>query len=164
MSRQSMDLHDKFLFTLDWLLEVTRRYAFPVQFDLVHVNFANPAVLGNTFGAQEAAGKLDTILDTLRTAFRKADLVTRDGVDFWLLVPDMPADGKHADRIQAIIEAASHCGLQIVERDISFFSLPLEVPTMNPDCSAADFLAYLKKNQPRLAKRTIRMAPEPAVP
>ena len=160
MSQESMQFHDRFLFTLDWLLAVTRRYSGHLRFGLVHISFANPAVLGETFGAQGAAMKLDEALSTLRTAFRRTDLVTRDGTDFWIVVPYTPTDGKLADKIREILAVASQTELTIVERDVSFFSLPFDTPELNPDCSAAEFLTYLKKNHLRLADHEISLTPE----
>ncbi len=160
MSNNSIELHDKFLFTLEWLLAVTKRYSTQVHFDLVHIHFSNPGVLGDTFGAQEAARRLDEILDILRNAFRKTDLVARDGVDFWVLVPYTPSDGRIADKVRDVIDATSRTGLQIVERDISFFSLPFETPELHPNCSASEFLAYLKKNHIRLARQEVSISPE----
>lgn len=34
MSQQDIELREKFLFTLDWLLAVTKRYSTDVKFDL----------------------------------------------------------------------------------------------------------------------------------
>lgn len=152
-------LRDKFLFTLEWLLAVTHRYTNHVRFGLVHVNFANHRILGDMFGAQAASQKLDETLHSLRKAFRKTDLVARDGVDFWILAPYTSTDGKLADKIKDIIEIASQSGLEIVEHDISFFSLPLEESELDENCSAAEFLAYLKNNHITLASRIISCPP-----
>ena len=160
MSQESVDLHDKFLFSLDWLLAVTRRYATSLQFGLVHINFSDPAVLGSAYGAQEASKRLDDVLHKLRAAFRKTDLVTRQGVDFWVLVPYTPTDERLADKVKGLIELASENDLTIVERDISFFALPLSSPELDPDYSAAEFLDYLKKNHVRLASHELSMAPD----
>lgn len=157
MSQQHFELREKFLFTLEWLLAVTRRHSSHVNFGLIHINFANPRVLGDTYGAQEAAQKLDEILQCLGQAFRKTDLVTRDGVSFWVLVPYTPTDDKLADKVKDIIDIASQNDLHIVERDISIFSLPFDAPELDPNCSAAEFLAYLKKNHIRLARQEISL-------
>lgn len=152
MSQANIELREKFLYTLDWLLAVTKRYAPQVQFGLVHVNFSNPGLLGDTYGAQEAARRLDNILDAMKRAFRKTDLLVRDGVDFWILVPFTPASEELAEKTREIIAIATQNNLEIVERDISVFSLPFEVQELNRDCSATEFLAYLKKNHIRLAR------------
>jgi len=166
MSQQGIELREKFLFTLEWLLAVTKRYsAAHVQFGLVHINYADARKLGDIYGAQEAAQKLDEILLGLRKAFRKTDLVARDGVDFWVLVPYTATDGKLIDKIKYIIETASQSGLQIVERDISIFSLPFEAHGLGEQehHSAAEFLAYLKKNHIALASHEISLPPSEVV-
>lgn len=157
MCQQDNELREKFLFTLEWLLAVTKRYSAHVQFGLVHVNFANQRILGDIYGAQEAAQKLDEILHRLSKAFRKTDLVARDGVDFWVLVPYTATDGKLADKTRYIIEIASQSDLQIVERDISFFSLPFNAHELEEDSSATEFLSYLKKNHIKLASHEISL-------
>lgn len=157
MSQTTIELREKFLYTLEWLLAVTRRYTGHVQFGLVHVNFSNPGLLGDTYGAQEAAHRLDEIAVCLKNAFRKTDLVARDGVDLWVLVPFTPPDELPADKIGEIIAIASQNSLEIVERDISFFSLPFAAPEQNHDDTAEEFLAYLKKNHLRLASHEIQL-------
>lgn len=159
MSQASIELRDKFLYTLDWLLAVTQRYTSQVQFGLAHIGFSNPGLLGDTYGAQEAAHQLDQILINLSAAFRKTDLVARDGVDFWILVPFTPTDEMLADKVKEIIAVASQNSLEITERDISIFSLPFCAPELNQDYSAEEFLAYLKKNHTRLASHTVQLPP-----
>ena len=87
MSREEIDTHEKFMFTLEWLLAVTKRYSGRLEFGLAHIDFENPKVLGEVYGAQQASHKLDDVLRSLRKAIRKTDLVARDGADFWILVP-----------------------------------------------------------------------------
>jgi len=160
MSQKDMELREKFLFTLEWLLAVTKRYTANLQFGLVQINFADPAKLGDLFGAQEANHKLDDILHCLSKAFRKTDLVARDGVDFWIIVPYASTDEKLVDRVRYIIDIASQIGLEIVERDISLFPLPLAGHNLDDDCSAVEFLAYLKNNHDTLASHERSMAPQ----
>lgn len=157
MHLEDIEASEKFLFTLKWMLSVTERYADHFQFGLAHVNFQNPRVLGETYGAQKASQKLDEITHSLRKVFRKTDLVARDGTDFWILVPYTPPDEELVDKIKYIIETASQCGLQIVERDISIFSLSPDMIRPCEDTSASGFLAYLKKNHIALARREISL-------
>lgn len=159
MPRQDIELRDNFLFTLEWLLAVTQRYKDHIRFGLVHVNFANPRILGDMFGAQEAAHKLDEVLHTMQKAFRKTDLIARDGVDFWILAPYTETEGKLADKVKYIIDVGSQNGLHIVERDISFFSLPFEGHEFSENFSAADFLAYLKDNHIAIERHAITCPP-----
>ncbi|ADE12503.1 diguanylate cyclase domain-containing protein [Sideroxydans lithotrophicus] len=156
MSHEDLEAHDKFLFTLEWLLAVTKRHAGGLQFGLAHINYESPKILGETYGAQKAAQKLDEVSHSLRKAFRKSDLVARDGGDFWILVPFAPAE-KLVDKIRYIIETASQSGLQIVERDISIFLLPNDAAQLGENVTAQEFLAYLKMNHITLASNEISL-------
>lgn len=60
----------------------------------------------------------------LRPTFRKTGLVARDGTDFWLLLPYMPAIERLLDKLRYIVQTAWQGGMQIVERDISIFRCP----------------------------------------
>lgn len=157
MSHEDLEARDKFLFTLEWLLAVTKRHSGGLQFGLAHINFETPKILGETYGAQKAAQKLDEVSHSLRKAFRKTDLVARDGTDFWILVPFTPAEEKLVDKIKYIIEAASQSGLHIVERDISIFLLPNDAATLDTSGTAVEFLAYLKKNHIALASNELSL-------
>lgn len=157
MSLEDIEAREKFLFTLEWLLAVTRRYSGVLQFALAHIDYENPRMLGETFGAQKASQKLDDVAHVLRKAFRKTDLVARDGVDFWILLPYTSANEKLSDKIRYIIETASQGGLQIVERDISVFSLPYNEVEPDTDGSALEFLKYLKQNHITLARDEISL-------
>ena len=157
MSHEDIDAREKFLFTLEWLLAVTKRHTGGLQFGLAHINYETPRLLGETYGAQQAAHKLDEVSHSLRKAFRKSDLVARDGADFWILVPFTPTEEKLVDKIKYIVETASQGGLQIVERDISIFSLPNDAAHMDTDSTALEFLAYLKKNHIALASQELSL-------
>lgn len=152
MSLEDIEAREKFLFTLEWLMAVAKRYAGQLQFALAHIDYVNARVLGETYGAQKAAQKLDDVAHALRKAFRKTDLVARDGVDFWILLPYTPADETLSDRLTYIIETASQSGLQIVDRDISIFALPYDEIEMSSEGSALEFLQYLKQNHVALAQ------------
>lgn len=157
MSHDDIDAREKFLFTLEWLLAVTRRHSGGMQFGLAHVNYETPRLLGETYGAQRAAQKLDEVSHSLRNAFRKSDLVARDGADFWILVPFAPAEEKLVDKIKYIVETASQGGLQIVDRDISIFLLPNDAADVDANSSALEFLSYLKKNHITLASHELSL-------
>jgi len=159
MFQEDIDAREKFLFTLEWLLAVTKRYSGHLQFGLAHINYENAKILGETYGAQKASQQLDEVSHSLRKAFRKTDLVARDGVDFWILVPYTPADEKFVDKIKYIIETASQGGLQIVERDISIFLLPQDAADLAEGISALEFLAYLKENHIAPARHEILLPP-----
>lgn len=155
MYQENADAREKFLFALEWLLAVSRRYSGPLRFGLAHIGYENPKLLGDTYGAKLASQQLDEVLRSLKKAFRKTDLVARDGLDFWIIVPF--TDEKISDKIKYILESVALAGLQIVERDISFFSLPLKDLPLSEDISPEELLAYLKKNHTSLAHREVRL-------
>ncbi len=157
MSQEKFERRDKFLFTLEWLLAVTKRYSSGLQFGLAHIDYKTPRTLGETYGAQKAAQKLDEVSHSLHKAFRKTDLVVRDGTDFWILMPFAQAEERLFDKIKYIIETASLSGLEIVERDISIFLLPNAAAELDENSSALEFLAYLKNNHTVLASRKISL-------
>jgi GGDEF domain-containing protein len=158
MLQENFEKREKFLFTLEWLLAVTKRYSGGLQFGLAHINYKTPKTLGETYGAQKAAQKLNEVSNSLHKAFRKTDLVVRDGADFWILIPFASAEEKIADKIKYIIDTASLGGLQIVERDISIFLLPNVAAELDPDSTALEFLAHLKKNHIALASHKLSLA------
>lgn len=155
MSHEDLEVREKFLFTLEWLLAVTKRHSGGLQFCLAHINYKTPNILGETYGAQNASQKLDEVSHSLRNAFRKTDLVARDGEDFWILVPFVSDEEKLVDKIKYLIETASQSGLQIVERDISIFLLPDGAAELDANGSAVEFLAYLKRNHIALASNEL---------
>lgn len=160
MYYEDIEASERFLFTLEWMLEVTKRYSDHFQFGLAYINFQNPKILGEAYGAQKASQKLDEISRTLRKAFRKTDLVARDVADFWILVPYSPPDENLVDKIKYIVETASQSGLQVVERDISIFSLSRDIIKLCGNCSVPEFLAYVKKNHIALARKEVALPHE----
>lgn len=157
MSHEDIEAREKFLFTLEWLLEVTKRHAGGLQFGIAHIDYNNPRILGETYGAKQAAQKLDDVSRSLRSSFRKSDLVARDGTDFWILVPFAPAEERLVDKIKYIIDAASQGGLHIVKRDISIFLLPIDAVDLDADSTALEFLKYLKKNRIALSRHDLSL-------
>lgn len=155
MLHEDVELFGKFLFTLEWLLEVTARHPGNIQFNLIHIDFGSPRILGDAYGAQEATVKLQEVLSSLRQTLRKSDLVARQGVDFWILMPQDPSRDGLPEKLQDIIEAASQSGLEIVERDISFFSLSDTHSELGLCCSGMDFLSYLKRNHTQLSRQEV---------
>lgn len=163
MSNEDIASHEKFLYTLEWLLAVTKRYSGQLRFGLAHINYDNPRILGEAYGAKSASLKLDEALHTLHKAFRKTDLVARNGTDIWILVPYAPDEEKLADKIKYIVDTASESGLEIVERDLSIFSLPHASMAECTDCSAPEFLNYLKQNHATLAHKELMFPPNSAL-
>jgi GGDEF domain-containing protein len=155
MHSLDIEARDKFLFTLTWLLAVTKRSSGSFRFGLAHIGYENPKLLGETYGAKIASNQLDEVSHSLRKAFRKTDLVARNGSDFWVIVPFSPDIETINDKIKHISEIAKLAGLQIVERDISFFLLPLNNLPLSEDCDALEFLEYLKNNHASLSTREV---------
>ena len=87
----------------------------------------------------------------MRRAFRKTDLVARDGEDFWILTPYTPVTDKLSDKAMHITRIASKNGLEFVERDISIFSLT-DVVALGKDRNASQFLLHLKNHHIPLAR------------
>jgi hypothetical protein len=144
MIKEDIEAREKFLFVLDWLLAIRQRHAETISFGLAHINYGQHQVLGEAYGAQEASRKLVDVSMALRRGFRKTDLIARDGLDFWILVPYMRANEKLSDKLKEIVEIASKSGLDIVERDVSIYALPTDDMTAGENCSALEMLARLK--------------------
>ena len=131
--------------------QLHKRYSDPLQFGLVHIHYKNLGILGETYGAKNASRKLDDVSHSLRKAFRKTDLVARDGTDFWILVPYTQASEKLVDKVNDTIKKASQDDLHVAEHDINIFSLSQDVVKICEGCSGAEFLAYIKINRTGLA-------------
>ncbi len=153
MYQENGEAREKFYFVLEWLLAVTRRYPGPLRFGLAHINYEDPKLLGEIYGAKDAVQRLEEVTRSLRNALRKTDLVAREGLDFWIIVPF--TDDKISDKIGYVLESASLAGLRIVERDISFFLLPLTDVPLNEDISVPELFAFLKENRNSLSRREI---------
>ena len=102
-----------------------------------------------------ASQQLDKVLHSLRKAFRKTDLIARKGSDFWVIVPFTPDVDTINGKIKHIIETATLAELHISEREISFFLLPFNDPTLVEDHSASELLDHLKNNHSSLASREV---------
>ena len=143
---------ENFLATLEWLLALTERYSSSdIQIGLIHIDFGNPRILGEAYGAQRASQRLHEVANCLRNAFRKTDLVARDREDFWILTPYTPVTEKLSDKVRLITELASKDGLEFVERDISIFSLRDVAAKASKNRTAPQFLQHLKENHIQLS-------------
>ncbi|HZW24665.1 MAG TPA: diguanylate cyclase [Gallionella sp.] len=139
-----------FVHTLEWIMAVMHRYSSPIQFGLVHIAHGNGNEIGETYGAQEALRQLVAVTNSLKNAFRKTDLVARDGSDFWVIIPYTPATEKIYDKVAQILQDAVHDSLRVVEREISIFSLPMNLTELGDDSNkltAQELLSHLKKNK-----------------
>ena len=145
--QEDLQALDRFLSTLDWLMAVHERNPTALHLGLIHVCFHNRQQLGAAYGARDAMEMLSNLSRQLRSAFRRSDLVARDGTDFWILVP-YTNPITVTTKVATLIEMASDSGLDIVDRDVAVFTLPdpaiMENMAFN---SAAEFLSHLKQNR-----------------
>lgn len=144
MLQQDLEYRSHFLFTLDWLLALQRRYAGALGVGLVYIAFRQPQALGDAFGARDATRMLIEVSEVLRKSLRKTDLVMRDGAGFWVLVP-YSAPECLTDKVAQIVEAAAQNGLDIVEHDLSVAHLPEANEGENADLAAEALLSRLKR-------------------
>lgn len=139
--------HDRFMTILEWLMSLQERHPKSLHFGLIHICFHDPRVLGDAYGARDAAQMLSEFLARLRDAFRKTDLAIREGVDFWMLVPYTNPETV-MDKVAELVELASQSGLDIVERDIAIFSFPeAQTDDVHRCATPEELLAYLKRNR-----------------
>lgn len=148
-----------FLFTLEWLLALLKRYKNSLQFGLVHIEFGTNHELAEAIGVQEAFKRLAMLTTSFTQSFRKTDIVARDAKDFWVIVPYTSDKEKIHDKILAIFNLQQHRELNAVDREISIFSLPLLTAT-NEDLptTALEFLNYIKDNRTDLASSVIKLS------
>lgn len=114
---------EKFLQVLDWVLAVQARHATDLRYSLVRIRFHDVKTLGDTYGARDALEMLMRLAARLQHALRKTDLVARDGTDIWVLVPFVTHESVIA-KVAQIVGIASADGLDIVDRDLSVFTIP----------------------------------------
>lgn len=135
---------DRFLSQLDWILALEQRYQHILQSGLIHVSYNIKDVQHLTFDAADAAIKLGEVLACLKNAFRSTDLVTREGMGFWILAPFTQLDPV-SDKVRRILKFAPENGLSIAESQIRIYLLRDHVKTDAPHCKkAVDFLDYLR--------------------
>lgn len=139
---------EKFLYVLEWVLAVQARYATSLRHSLVCISFHDQKRLGDTYGAKDALQMLVDLAKQLRQSLRKTDLVARNGTSVWVMIPFVTPESVLA-KVSQIVEIGAANGLDIVDRDISIFSIPdagiLEGKNFN---DAEDFLEFIgdKKN------------------
>lgn len=145
--QEDIDALDRFMITLEWLMALHERNPEFMHFGLVHVCFHNQESLGAAYGARDASQMLANLSHQLRKAFRKTDLVARNGTDFWILVPYTSPDTV-TEKVSKLVELASDNGLDIVDRDVAIFELPdSEVIGNMAFNTATEFLLHLKQNR-----------------
>lgn len=145
--QEEIDALDRFMITLEWLMALQERHPTALNFGIVHVCFHDREALGRTYGARDASQMLCDLAHKLRQAFRKTDLVAKNGTDFWILAPYTHPE-TITEKVSQLVEMASDNGLDIVNRDISIFTMPDFQMINNQAFNSADeFLAYLKQNR-----------------
>lgn len=147
MQEEDIVEREHFMFTLQWLMGLLDRDPATLHYGLVHICFHNQEALGNTYGAKDGMKMLCQLLHELRAAFRKTDLVTRIGTDFWILVPYTSAESV-TEKVKHFVEVASENGFDIVDRDIAVFDLPNPELVGNHSLHTPDaLLEHLKATQ-----------------
>lgn len=148
-----------FLSTLDWLLPVVGRYAENFNFALVKIAFGQGNELGDAYGAPEATKQLIAVTADLQKAFRKTDLIARNGTDFWVIFPYTPFSENIYEKIVTVIEKAHHEGLNVVDREIAIFTSPFNLNQQQiPQLTALELLDYLKLHQAQFASHVFRFS------
>jgi hypothetical protein len=134
---------DKFLYVLEWVLAVQMRYANNLRHSLVCISFHDQKTLGDTYGAKDALHMLIDLAKQLRKSMRKTDLIARNGTVIWVMIPFVTPESV-LSKVSQIVEIGAANGLDIVDRDISIFSIPdagiLEGKNFN---NAEDFLEFI---------------------
>lgn len=154
-----IQLCSRFIETLDWVCQVLIRHSEDFNIALVRIAYGDDNSLGETYGAPEALRQLSSLTHDLQTSFRRSDLVGREGTDFWILFPYTRVTDNVYDKLLDVIQGSTHNNLNIVEREVAIFELPLiySKALVKPDSSQA-LLKHLKTNQAALASHVFRLA------
>lgn len=154
-----IQLCSRFIETLDWICQVLIRHSEDFNVALVRIAYGDNNSLGETYGAPEALRQLSSLTHDLQASFRRSDLVGREGTDFWILFPYTRVTDNVYDKLLDVIQGSAHNNLNIVEREIAIFELPLiySKALVRPDSSHA-LLKHLKTNQAVLASHVFRLA------
>lgn len=121
--KEDSNAWEKFLNVLDWVLAVQARYATDLRHSLVRISFHDQQALGDAYGARDALDMLMNLAAQLQHSLRKTDLVARHGTDIWVLIPFVTPESVLA-KVSQIVAIASTNGLDIVDRDLSVFTIP----------------------------------------
>ena len=154
-----IQLCGRFIDTLDWICQVLIRHSDDFNVALVRIAYGDDNSLGEAYGAPEALRQLSSLTHDLQRSFRRSDLVGREGTDFWILFPYTRVTDNVYDKLMDVIQGSAHTNLNIVEREIAIFELPViyTKALVKPD-SATSLLKHLKINQAELASHVFRLA------
>jgi len=158
MKTNDIESRTIFLNTLTWLLAVCERYSDQFNFALVKIAYGEKNQLGDAYGAPEASKQLSSLTESLQKTFRKADLIGRNGTDFWIIFPYTPFSDNIYDKIRSVIDEGDHEELNIVNREIAIFTSPFQIKD-EPigKLTALETLDYLKNHQSNYAKHVFHI-------
>lgn len=144
MVLDDLTAHDKFMVLLEWMMALEKRHADSLQPCLVYIKYDEHDVRDLTFGASDAARKLSEVLECLRHAFRTTDLITRDGMSFWILSPFTQFDPV-MEKVTKVMRTAPQNGLAIAHSNVRIYNLKDHVHGgAGKFTHGQDFLDYLK--------------------
>ena len=148
MVLDDMRARERFLDHLRWTLALELRHQHILQSGLVHVTYDPRDIQGLTFGAADAARQLGEVLGCLQRAFRTTDLMTREGMNFWILAPFTQLDPVK-EKVRKVLAEAPENGLAIAKSDIRIYLLRDFLKQDAPVFSDVEgFLGHLKQQAP----------------
>lgn len=153
-----IQLRSRFLDTLDWLCQVMIRHSGDFDIALLRIAYGDDNSLGEAYGAPEALRQLSLLTHDLQKTFRKSDLVGRDGTDFWILFPYTRFTDNIYEKLLDVLQESSHETLNIVNREIAIFELPVIYAEHQLPEEGLELLHYLKLHQASLASHVFRLA------
>lgn len=154
-----IQLRTRFLDTLDWLCHVLVRHADDFNIALVRINYGDDNSLGEAYGAPEALRQLSTLSLDLQATFRKSDLIGRDGTDFWILFPYTRFSDNIQEKLIAVLEKSTHQHLNIVDREVAIFELPVIYHKHGLQVeNGLSLLHYLKAHQAAFASHVFKLS------
>lgn len=157
--KKEIEARRVFLFTLEWLLALLNRYSSSIQFDLVHIELGSNHELGEAFGVQEAFKQMALLTTALNKDFRKTDIITRNVTDYWIIIPYDSNREQIKTKIIDIFNSAAHQNLNIINREIAIFSLPLAASeSITSLTTATELLEHLKEYKQTLATHIFTLA------
>jgi hypothetical protein len=143
MDQEEMNAFDRFMVMLEWMLALEKRHADALQPGLVHIKYDASEIRDLTFGASDAATKLNEIQTCLQQVFRTTDLITRDGHSFWILSPFTQID-PIMEKVQQVIHTAPQNGLVVAHSNVRVYLLKDHMHSAAANFkNGRDYLDYL---------------------
>lgn len=144
MDQDNISAHERFMVMLEWMLALEKRHSDALQPGLVHVSYDASEIRDLTFGASDAATKLNEVQDCLRQAFRSTDLITREGHGFWILTPFTQIDPV-MEKVQQVIHTAPKNGLGVAQSNVRVYLLKDHMHSGAANFkNGRDYLDYLR--------------------